>query len=68
MMLCPRVSLVNFVVDGIRVTLDREDALELKAKYPNAQISLLRRKGRSRIDTNPSPVKILSAQEYMASL
>lgn len=68
MMLSPRVSLVNFVVDGIRATLSREDVKDLKRKYPSAQISPLRCKGRSRINTAPSAVRIIPASEYMASV
>lgn len=70
MMICPRVSLVQLVVDGIKVILDRDDAKDYKRKYPHAQINSLRSnaKGRSRRNTAPSPVRIMTAKEYLSGV
>lgn len=69
MYICPPFSLVNFVVDGICAAMNREDARELKAKYPNAKVTALR-KGRSHSNPNaaPSAVRVIPVSQYMKEI
>jgi hypothetical protein len=67
MMIQPKFTLVNFIVDGIRATMNSEEARELKQKYPKAKIERLRQ-GRSslRADQLPSKVRIVPVDQYLA--
>jgi len=69
MMVQAKFTLVNFIIDGIRATMNSEEARELKQKYPKAKIERLRQ-GRSslRADQQPSKVRIVPVDQYLASL
>lgn len=72
MIVAPRISLVQFIVDGISVILNRDEAKELQRtpRFTSAQIKPLRKasKGRSLHAQQPSPVRIIPASEYMAGM
>lgn len=69
MMIQPKFTLVNFIIDGIKAVMNSEEARELKAKYPKAKIERLRQ-GRSslRADQLPSKVRVVPIDQYLASL
>lgn len=69
MMVQPKFTLVNFIIDGINAVMNSEEARELKAKYPNAKIERLRQ-GRSslREDQKPSKVRVIPVDQYLAGL
>lgn len=69
MMIQPKFTLVNFILDGIKAVMNSEEAHELKAKYPKAKIERLRQ-GRSslRADQLPSKVRVIPVDQYLASL
>lgn len=72
MIVAPRISLVQFVVDGISIIMNRDEAKELQRtpRFSSTQIKPLRKasKGRSFHAQQPSPVRIIPASEYMANL
>lgn len=62
MLIAPKFSLVNVLVDGINVVMNSEDARDIRAKHPEAKVSRLR-KNRIAKQLN-STVRIIDPNEY----
>ena len=62
MLIAPKFSLVNVLIDGINVIMNSEDARELRNKHSDIKIQRLRKN--KKVGHRHGPVTIINPAEY----